>query len=116
MVVLGDALARRDVVGDEITDRDLAGTTHGDPRWASGAEGAGCEDGVADDHLAPDHAVDLPGRQDVDRDGRRSDGVVTSCGAVSAAADPAGMTVRPTATTAVEAADTTHLVIREMPT
>ena len=43
-------------------------------------------------------------------------GVVTSCGAVSAAADPAGMTVRPTATTAVEAADTTHLVIREMPT
>ena len=66
-----DALTRGDVVGEKIAGGHLGGTSHGGARRARRCEAARDVDGVADDDLGPDDAVDLPGRQAVGRHGRR---------------------------------------------
>ena len=72
-----DGVAGGDVEGEHVVRVDLAGSARRDPRRPRFREAAGHVDRGADDGLAPDDAVDLPGRQEIhgDRLRRRRRGI-----------------------------------------
>ena len=63
----------RDVEGEDVGRVHLAGSAHRHARRAGLGKASGDVDRVADQRLAPDHTVDLPGRQDVGRHRLRAD-------------------------------------------